>query len=656
MGITINGPSGIDTASLIEQLVGLEQQRVTKVQTTKSGYQVKIDAYSKLKSFLSDISAKSMNLNNQSSFEVFKTSTSDESAITLKGGIGAAEGRYDIMAYHLAKNEKMISANGRITSNSATMASLSITTGDISIDGTTITILGTDTINDLRSKINNATDADGDKLGVTASVLKLSDTNYRLVLSAKDGGAAGVQYKDVTGSTLQNLGLITAAAGDKGNTAQTLSAAVDFNAIFTDPLTVGSVIGYSGLDHDGNKVSNSFVRTATSTVNDFIAQVKATYHEMADVSIDAATGKMTITDKVSGTSQLSVGSLTVDSTTVAITIDVVGHEGAGVLSTGSNSFFSVDGLFMNSSSNNPEGFISGVTMQFKKASVTTPVTVSLERDISGIQKKVQDLLDSYNALLTYTDAATKMGDPSDANSTNGELAADMTVTTIVNQVRAELKQQFGLFGGTHTTLTNIGVKSDSKTGQMSIDSDMFEKAISTKFDEVVRMFVTTGIGANNNVVFGRSTSYTQSGRYAIRESDANHMEIKLDGESTWYASDARSGDILMFSNGPAKGLSITAPSGALGGAESVFTFSKGLSARLKDLTDNLNSQGTGTITMRQDSLRTSMKDADSRIAYLQRSVDSYHDRLVKQFSAMEQALSKIKAQSASMMSALGVSS
>ncbi len=110
----------------------------------------------------------------------------------------------------------MISADGKITSQTASLSSLGITVGKINVDGIDIDIDNNDSIQDLRMKINSATNTKGEKIGVSASVVKISDNNFRLVLGAKNTGSTGINYSDVTGSTLQDLGIIADAAGAKG--------------------------------------------------------------------------------------------------------------------------------------------------------------------------------------------------------------------------------------------------------------------------------------------------------------------------------------------------------------------------------------------------------------------------------------------------------
>jgi flagellar hook-associated protein 2 len=659
MGITINGPSGIDTASLIDQLVALEQDKVTTVTNKITTYQTQISDYSKLKSLVSDIAAKAKSLSIATNFDLFKSSSSDDSFVTISGGSGATEASYDISVFHLAKSEKMISKDSLVASQTAALSSYGITTGDISINGTTINITATDTIQDLRMKINNATDAQGSKLGVTASVLKLSDTNFRLVLSASETGANGVTYKDLNGGmTLTGLGIITDIAGGKGNTTQTVATNGDFKTMF-DALAAGTAITYAGVDHDGNQVTNTFVKTAAGTsVDDFLAQVKTTFHSMADATIDTGTGKLVLTDAIGGTSQLAISSLNAGGAAQAVSVTQSGTNGAGVLSAGSNSYFQLEGLLMNNESNKPDDIIKGMTLEFHAASTTKTTTVSLERDVDGLQKKVTELVDAYNTLLTWSNSATKLADPgatkgSDA-AKGGSLPGDMTVKNVVSQVRNELNSQFNLFGGTITNLTMIGFKSDAQTGQVSIDSAAFKKAVTKNFDEFERLFVTSGISDNKTVIYGRSTNTTGSGKYTIRESDALHMEIQVTGATAWYTSDARMGDVVTFSDGPAKGLSITAAAGVLGGLDASFTFSKGLSDKLSQLADSITNSSSGTITNHVNSLNSLITSTNTRVTRMQTSVDNYRVRLQKQFSAMEQALQTMKQQYAKMASALGL--
>jgi flagellar hook-associated protein 2 len=651
MGISINGPSGIDTKTIIDTLVGIEEQKVTKVEASKATDQLKIDAYSKVKSFLSDIKTKSAALSKSSSFDLFKSTSSDEKSVTITGGTGSVDGQYDVKVFQLATNEKMISTDGQLTSQTASLSSQGITTGTIRVDGVDIAIDDDDSIQDLRMKINTATNTKGEKLGVSASVVKISDTNFRLVLGAKNTGSAGIAYSDISGSTLQNLGIITNATGDKGNIKQSIRSTTNTDTAFSNLATGGS-IQYSGTDHNGNVVSNTFIKADTSTIDDFLTQIENSYFGTVDASIDAATGNLIIDDKSSGTSRLSMGTLTIDSAPQTVAIATVGKEGAGVLSTGKDSFLSVENIYMNNTSNSVTGTFTGVTFQLLNTTVEKSATVTLARDSDAVQKKFQELIDSYNALAKYAKSATSHKDPKNKESTDGELAGDSTLLSIVSQVRAQMKQEFGLFGssGKYTNLTMFGMKTDITTGELSVDGTMFKKGFDTHFDDMLKIFTTIGVSENTSLTLGRNTSDTTAGKYQLEVVDSEHLRIQLENSTDWYTSDARVGDIVNFTDGPAKGMTLTAPSSSIGATGNTFTFSKGLSAFLDETISKLNDAHDGVITLRQDSWRKSMDTKSARITKLTDQNERYRNRLTQQYSAMEQAMSTLQSQTTNIIS------
>jgi flagellar capping protein FliD len=207
-----------------------------------------------------------------------------------------------------------------------------------------------------------------------------------------------------------------------------------------------------------------------------------------------------------------------------------------------------------------------------------------------------------------------------------------------------MQTQFQNSSMAYKTVSQIGVKTDTSTGQYTLDTTALKKALSTNFDDVVSLFATKGFSDNANISLGRFTDTTTGGVYDLEEADATHMRIRLKGDTAWYTSTARFNDVVTFNDGPAKGLSLTAPADVLGGTATTFTYSKGLgdilSGTAKDVTDPNN----GIVIVREKSLADGMKRMDARITMLSASVESYRQRLIKQFTAMEQAMAKIKSQ------------
>ncbi len=650
MGISMNGPSGIDTGYIIDSLVSIERSRIVQVEQRREDYQVKIDAYSKLKSLVSTLGGKASSLIKPEGFNLFTTQSSDEDVASIKAGVGSVEGAYDLRVFHLAQAEKMISREGLVTSQTDALSSFGVTPGEFSIDGTSISIDADDTIQDLRYKINSATDAEGNKLGVTATVLKASDTDFRLVLTAGETGEQGVAYQDVTGSVLQDLGIITDPAGSKGVTSQAVQSGSDVQAAF-DSLAVGESLSLSGVDRSGNAVNALFIKGAASTIDDFVTKVEDTFQGMVDASIEAD-GSLRVADKVAGPSQLRIDTLTIGGVDHAMSITEAGAKSAGVLTTGSNAYYSVDGISMEASENSIDGVISGVTIDMHKADPTTSVKLEMTRDYDAIVSEVQGMFDAFNDIVAFSREQTKWSNPNDEESVKGDLAGDMTVRSIVSQFRSIIQGSVSAFDTSYQSLSMLGVKTDTQTGEINVDKEKFREALEQNFDEVIKVFNTVGYSDNSNVIMGRYTADTQTGNYTLEEVDADHLRIRRDGEADWYSSDARRGDVITFSDGPAEGLSMAAPAGSLGAGAS-FVFAKGFAEQLKELSDEMTDGGEGLIHLRQESWRRSIDRVEDRIDRMERSVETYRLRLVNQFSAMEQTLSELQSQSGNMLSAMG---
>jgi len=352
MGISMNGPSGIDTQSLIDSLVQLEQDKITTVSSQKTKLQSKIDAYTQMGTYITAISTGAATVDKAEDFNLYKLSTTNDTALSVTTTTSAAPGSFDVDIFQIAQREKLISASGKVVDQAASLQSTGITPGTISINGVSIDISATDTIQDLRAKINSTKDASGNTTGVTASVLKSSDNNYRLVLSANDTGSKGATYLDVSGNVLQSLGIINAPSGD--NKGVKYQSTLSDNAVFA-ATPQNSTINISAIDHTGKTVSISFNRiegtaaTPTtpailaSTAKDFTDSIEHAFNGTVKAEIDG-TGNLKITDKTGGNSKLSITSFNTvtgsPATTTATTFTpTAGSTGSNVLSMGADAFF-----------------------------------------------------------------------------------------------------------------------------------------------------------------------------------------------------------------------------------------------------------------------------------------------------------------------------
>jgi len=197
-------------------------------------------------------------------------------------------------------------------------------------------------------------------------------------------------------------------------------------------------------------------------------------------------------------------------------------------------------------------------------------------------------------------------------------------------------------------LSQVGVKINSKTGEYEIDKDKMKEAMAKDYDAFVSLFITKADSSNASIQFGRSSANTQEGEYELREVGGT-FEIRRKGDATWTAG-TRSGDIVSFGDGAAKGLMITAPVGSGDGA---LIFSKGLAGKIDEKVKQLTDYENGVINKKKESLNDRIRTIDSRIEMTQRRVDAYRDRLVLQFAAMENTIKMLQSQQSAMLAQMG---
>lgn len=206
MGLSLSGVgSGFDWQSTLDQLRRVEQNQFIKpLEQQKKKQEDVLAAWNTVATKLSDLLSSVRGIKDSSGFDVFTASlkssgdVNPEKLLSVTVGSGSAKGRYDIQVTQLAKAEKLQST--AVTSASGPAG----WTGTITISGQEVTLDGK-SLNQLRDEINGL-NTGSSATGVIASVLKVADSDYRLILTSENEGAEGIAFTDAPGdyfSTLQ---------------------------------------------------------------------------------------------------------------------------------------------------------------------------------------------------------------------------------------------------------------------------------------------------------------------------------------------------------------------------------------------------------------------------------------------------------------------
>lgn len=201
---TISTPgvgSGLDVRTIVSQLVALERQPITQLQTKASSLQTKLSAYGRLKSEMATLQDAATALMNPSTWNSKTFTSNNMSAVTGSVTEGALATSFSVRVNNLAQAQSVRS--GPLATNTAigSEGRLDLQTGKW--DGTTfnssgsavsVNILDTDTLSDIAGKINSS------GAGVTAVVVRSGAEDRLLLRGNGTGDNAGFRIQSFDGS------------------------------------------------------------------------------------------------------------------------------------------------------------------------------------------------------------------------------------------------------------------------------------------------------------------------------------------------------------------------------------------------------------------------------------------------------------------------
>jgi flagellar hook-associated protein 2 len=164
-----------------------------------------------------------------------------------------------------------------------------------------------------------------------------------------------------------------------------------------------------------------------------------------------------------------------------------------------------------SESNIVDNAIPGVRLTLKgiTANPMSVTTTAAAIDSAGVSKKVQALVDAYNAVVTATRSQlTEKNDPKATTTTGlqaGTLFGDSGLTSMLGQMKSQMTQVvsglgltgLGDLGVTIIKSTGATTSQDAKDGKLSFDSSVLTTALNTDWTKVRDLF--TGKGTTKGV-------------------------------------------------------------------------------------------------------------------------------------------------------------
>ena len=237
---TVTGAgSDIDFGATVEKIVEAKRRPAVRLENRIAENQVKVDAMTDLQNRLSTLQQAADQLRGNPTFdnsgnvfeakEGFLTATRSDSLqastatsiMTANVENAAQPGSYDLEVLRTAQGQQV--AGGSVTSASTALDSVenlgtSFAGGTFTVNGREVTVAATDSLLDVRDKIN-AANSGNNATGVNAQVVSISDSEAILTLTAETPcETIGLEDNSAGGSEspLQELGLVN-GGGDFTN-------------------------------------------------------------------------------------------------------------------------------------------------------------------------------------------------------------------------------------------------------------------------------------------------------------------------------------------------------------------------------------------------------------------------------------------------------
>ncbi len=307
-GIQLGGLfTGIDTKTLIQQLIAAEQGRVNRYKLQQKTWSDRGTALNDLQTKLSALRSAVGALSNADDLKAFTMGSSDTDLLTAEASNSAFEGNHTIVIHQLANAERWVHTAGKEFAEDLVGAGTFIYS--YNHQETVLTTTAETTLNDLVGLINN----DANNPGVTANILYYNDA-YHLMLNGKD---AGSDYAISINASNTEVCEAT-SAWQKGTENAVLADKIVDLEQFDGVLVGGESITISGKRHDGTVVSQNVAITNNTTLNQLVQKINDAFGGTATATLE--NGEIRLTDNTSGMSQMTL-SLTYDPGAGSTTLD-----------------------------------------------------------------------------------------------------------------------------------------------------------------------------------------------------------------------------------------------------------------------------------------------------------------------------------------------
>lgn len=629
--------SGMDTESMVKELVSASSEKVNKIKQKKQDVEWKKEIWSGLNTKIYNFYKTQLSaFKSVSNYKTKKATASDETKVTVKAGAGATNGTHSVSIEQTASSAYLTGDNIKIYGKSYTTyndAGLSTKFADMvdaqgadfGLAGQKITIsAGNDTIPALELELGGSGDNGVESISALNAKLKATSGYENLQASLKDGKLV---FTNSSEKTLDD--------GTKAGEIYTIESAA---------LGMSGEVGYEKGDADSNTMSADFT---AKVKQDFTSTDISTSTKLADLGIKVGTtfsvngkdfvvdDKSTINDFTTAVSKMGVSAsfdashgrfyLNASKTGAANDFNITSSDSSALEALGLGSKAEkVDArdaiIYYNNvkyTSDSNTLTVNGLTIT-AKAKTDSVVNVEVAADVDSAYNTIKNFVKSYNELI---DEMNKYYNEKDAGydaltDDEKEKLSDTQIEKWEEKAKQGLLRRDStlqtLLSGMRTTL-NQGVQVTMEDG-------------STKTMTLASLGIVTG-------------DYTENGK----------LHILGDEDDDQYSSETNTLKNLLESGSDIVGQVIGGTTSTSGVGTQMYDYLR------KSMTRIEGARSTQTF-YNDKTLDSEIDDYDDDIDKWDEKLQKLEDKYYDQFSKMESAMAKLQSQQSYLSSLFGSAS
>lgn len=630
--------SGFDYRSLVDAIIAQERQPAVRLESRITALSNQQKAIETFRSLMSTFESAASALRDGTAFDATTSTTTIVSGTRALATVGTTsavqQGNHTLTVSQLARAAKLVGTGTATIGDPIGGAG-----GTISINGQTIDITADDTLAIVRDRIN-AINTGATPSGVTATVLSVSSTDHRLVLTSTTTGAAGITLADVNGGVLQQLGFLD-GNGDVPGTA-VLTEGTD--AIFAiDGIT---------MTRTSNVIADALEGiTLTLVADDPGAETAITTGRYADATRNAMQGF-------------------VDGYNALVSFLKAQGTPSG---TGTPALYN-DSMVRGLRRDLPSTLLAGVFGASPDMATAASVGLSLSRDgvlaldattfNAAFETRYSDVRNLFTE--QRTSSSSELQFVSSASSVASG-AWDVEITSIATAATLVTSGFSGSYdaGATADEITLTDTRS-GRQASVALTTGMSTADIVTALSNAI---AAEGLGIDviaegNEIRFNhRSTGAASGISVALSgigdgaseawSTDSSVAGTDITGTIGGYAATG-SGSVLVASSGsPVAGLTARYEGSTLG-VVATLSLSVGTGAAIERILDRYIESG-GTFDLRKSSIDDQIVRANDRIVEIDGRLERRRANLLARFVAMEAAIARLQQASSGFLNSLNPS-